>query len=76
MTPARFRHCLTALDWSTCALSRRLTTYDQPVSERTVRRWASGVYPVPDRVGDWMERVVAAVELEPGPGATGGNDGR
>lgn len=67
MTPARFRDVLHTLQWSPPGLSRILTERDQPVSERTIRRWMSGVYPVPDRVGAWLEVLARVHEAHPAP---------
>ena len=60
MTPTDLRRCLQTLHWSQRGLADRLG-----VHETRVRRWASGVYPVPEAVGAWLERAAAAY-VEPG----------
>lgn len=61
MTPARFRTCLTALDWSQRGLAALLD-----VDERQVRRWAAGA-PVPPRIAVWLELLAAFHEAHPPP---------
>jgi len=62
LRPERFRECARLLGWSMQEIASRLG-----MNERQVRRWASGQYPVPDKVADWLERVVTAVAGVPPP---------
>jgi transcriptional regulator with XRE-family HTH domain len=62
MTHARLSAILTTLGWSSAELGRRLN-----IGERSVRRWLSGQQEIPDRVGDWLEAVVQAMQTAPPP---------
>jgi hypothetical protein len=62
MTSDRFVECLDIIDWTLRGIAARID-----VSERQVRRWASGVYPIPDRVGDWLERIARFHQANPPP---------
>lgn len=62
MTPTRLRECLVALHWSQGDLADVLGC-----SSRLVRRWAAGGEPVPDRVAEHLERLVALLEANPVP---------
>lgn len=62
MTPDRFREVLALLHWSQRGLADILHR-----DERQVRRWASGQYPIPDPVADWLQRLARAHERNPPP---------
>jgi hypothetical protein len=68
MTAAVFRQSIEGLGWGWRTVARILDC-----DQRLVRRWMSGVYPVPDQVADWVERVLQARDGEaarippPGP---------
>jgi lambda repressor-like predicted transcriptional regulator len=62
MTPARLSACLYTIHWTPAALSRAAR-----VSERTVHRWLSGAYPVPERLASWLETLSAFHEAHPPP---------
>ena len=54
VTPDRLRECLSSIGWSQRALAERLGLH-----ETRTRRWASGRYPIPENVADWLERLAA-----------------
>lgn len=64
MTPARFRHCLDLLWLSSQKLAAILGE-----DERLVRRWKSGAAEIPPDIASWLERLAAAHEANPVPGA-------
>lgn len=62
MTPARLRECLDLLGWSQRELANQIGLH-----ETRTRRWASGRYPVPPPVEQWLERLVACHAANPPP---------
>lgn len=62
MTPDRLKACLDAIRWTQRELSFALD-----VNERTVRRWAAGQNPVPERVAQWLETLARCHEVNPAP---------
>ena len=62
MTPTRLHDILQTLRWSARDLAEEAN-----VAERTIRRWLSGAYPVPDAVADALERRVGCVVAHPIP---------
>lgn len=52
MTPERFRDRLEKIGWTYRGLADRLA-----VHETRVRRWASGMIPIPPNLGAWLERI-------------------
>ena len=62
MTPERFQECLTAIGWSKRRVADRLG-----VTELRIRRWAAGVYPVPEAVAQWLECLAAVHHDNPPP---------
>lgn len=62
MTAERFRACLPVTRWTQRSLADGLG-----VDERQVRRWAAGTAPVPPRVAEWLEQVMACLEANPPP---------
>ncbi len=65
MTPDRFAACLHALDWSQRGLARSLGLHDS-----SVRRWASGRYPIPEPIAAWLDTLARFHETHPAPIAT------
>lgn len=55
MTPTRLRECLATIGWSQRGLADRLG-----LEETRTRRWASGRYPIPENVAQWLERLSSA----------------
>lgn len=62
MTPTRLSQCLHAIHWTPANLSRATR-----VSERTVHRWISGAYPMPERLAAWVEVLAEFHEAHPPP---------
>jgi ribosome-binding protein aMBF1 (putative translation factor) len=62
VTPARFQHCRQTIGWTLRGLADRLS-----VHETKPRRWERGVYPIPDDVAGWLERLTEAHEANPPP---------
>lgn len=62
MSPARFDELLAYLD-----LTPKILARNEDYPERLVRRWLSGVMPIPPEVGAWLERVVQAATVSPLP---------
>ena len=62
MTPARLDECLALIGWTQRGLAKRLGLH-----ETRVRRWANGMYPVPDDVAGWLERRAQAMADDPCP---------
>jgi ribosome-binding protein aMBF1 (putative translation factor) len=52
MTPQRLAEILQSLGWSQRGLARTVGW-----NERTVRRWCSGEYAVPNDVAAWLEGI-------------------
>lgn len=69
MTPTVFHERLTTIGWSQRALASRLR-----IHETRVRRWASGVLPIPIAVEDWLNALAQAHEARRDP--IGWEDGR
>ena len=61
MTPERFKECLDAIGWTGRELGRQLG-----IDERQVRRWA-GSAGLPDRIGEWIEKLAQFHEANPPP---------
>lgn len=62
MTPARLRWCLDQVGWSTRHLAGVLGC-----DERLVRRWLSGQFTIPPKVGAWLEALAAVHAANPVP---------
>jgi hypothetical protein len=62
MTPEEFNQCVSQIGWSLRAVSQKLN-----LEETRVRRWASGHYPVPKEIAQWLKRLAAAHRLYPAP---------
>ena len=62
MSPERFRECLKQIGWSNRGVAEMLGTYDM-----RIRRWADGLYPVPDPVARWLETLARVHERNPAP---------
>jgi DNA-binding transcriptional regulator YdaS (Cro superfamily) len=62
MTPRAFRAALSTIGWTQRGLADRLG-----VHETRVRRWVSGVYPIPENVAEWLQRLATEVEKHPLP---------
>jgi hypothetical protein len=62
MPPERFSECLQTIGWTQRGVAARLG-----IPEQSPRRWAGGLYPVPDEVARWLEKLVAAHERNPPP---------
>lgn len=72
MTPETFKATLDAIGWSQRHLAARLGT-----SDATVRRWASGAFPVPHSVASWLSELVRCHVDRPAPTLPGrGNSKR
>lgn len=56
MTPTRLRECLDILGFNQSGLAEKLGC-----NSRTVRYWATGRNPVPDKIAEWLE---ACVEIK------------
>jgi transcriptional regulator with XRE-family HTH domain len=63
MTYTDFSDRLAVIGWPAREVARRLR-----LSQSRVRRWASGEYPVPADVADWIETIAGAIESTPVPG--------
>jgi hypothetical protein len=63
MNPERLNDRLAVIGWPAREVARRLST-----SSNRVLRWATGEYPVPDDVADWIETIATAIETTPLPG--------
>jgi hypothetical protein len=62
MKPERFLECLEILHWS-----QRGFAADFGISDRQVRRWGTGVYPIPEEIGDWLEKLAQFHVANPRP---------
>lgn len=62
MNPDRFRECLALLHWTQRGVAAILG-----VDERRVRRWATGVYPIPVDVAAWLELLAHLHARNPPP---------
>jgi uncharacterized protein YlzI (FlbEa/FlbD family) len=57
MTPERLRECLDTLRWWAPEMAEAMGA-----NPRTTARWISGKNPIPDNVGEWIEKLVAYEE--------------
>jgi hypothetical protein len=62
MTPERFNECLETIDWSIRGFADHID-----VSDRQVRRWAHGVYPIPESIAGWLEKLAQFHAKNPPP---------
>ena len=65
MTAAQLRAALVTVRWSQRTLAAAVG-----VDERQVRRWASGQYPMPQPLADWLTDLVVFHEDNLPPGRT------
>lgn len=62
MSADELRDCIATLGWTLRGLGIQLG-----VGESRMRRWASGLYPVPPELAEWLERLAAAHKALPPP---------
>lgn len=62
MTSDRFLECLDLIGWPVRGFAAYIN-----VSDREVRRWASGVNRIPGPIADWLERIASFHEANPPP---------
>lgn len=62
MTPKQFQKSLDTIGWSKRSLAVKLG-----VNEMRPKRWASGVYPVPDEVAQWLTTLARVHAYNPPP---------
>jgi DNA-binding transcriptional regulator YdaS (Cro superfamily) len=62
MTPDGFHAALSTIGWTKRGLADRLG-----VHETRIRRWASGVCPIPTSVAKWLRSLAKCHELRPLP---------
>jgi len=62
MTSDRFLECLDIIGWPVRSFAAYIN-----VSDREVRRWASGVNRIPGPIADWLERIASFHEANPPP---------
>jgi hypothetical protein len=62
MTPERFVECLETIDWSIRGFADHID-----VSARQAGRWASGRYPIPEPIAQWLEKITQFHAKNPPP---------
>ena len=62
MTPTEFRAALEALRWTQRGVAAVLRC-----DERQIRRWATGAYPIPERIASWLATLAAFHRAHPPP---------